>query len=703
MAQEHSARLLDGTPVVLKAQRPDAAEQADLDLEIMLRIATTLERNAEWARVVGVRRLARGFADSLREELDYLIEADNMRALRATLDADTVRVPRVYEEFSTARLLVMEEFVGVPVVQAEDLIARLSPEQRTDSASVLLRSVLGQIVTEGVFHADLHPGNVVIWPDGAVGLLDFGSVGRLDADSRQTLALLLWAIDADDPGTATDCVLELLDRPAGLDERELQRSIGKLLARFRGGTGPGGTLKVFSELFTLVIGYHFTVPPEIAAALRSLGALEGTLKHIDPGLDLVAVARSVGRSTMGDLTPARVKDEITSAGDQAASTLGAPSQAHQQDHGGAGARRLHHPCTGDLAPGRPPLPDRSGAATRHRAAVGGVRDRRDPAGHLARRPAAAAQPVRVRLPGVPACVRRVRVGPAGRRPRLRTPLAGLSRPAGPSGPLVRTPWARQSGYMSSPRIVRAPRGLELNTLGWPQEGALRMLMNNLDPEVAEHPETLVVYGGSGRAARSWEAFDAIVATLKTLADDETLLVQSGKPVGVFRTHEWAPRVLIANSNLVGDWATWEHFRELERDGLMMYGQMTAGSWIYIGTQGILQGTYETFGAIARKRFGSTLAGTITLTAGLGGMGGPAAGGHHERGVAIVVECDPSRIARRLEHRYLDVVADDLEHAIALANEARTPGVRCLSAWGNAADVVPPCWSGTAPETSTSTE
>lgn len=244
--------------------------------------------------------------------------------------------------------------------------------------------------------------------------------------------------------------------------------------------------------------------------------------------------------------------------------------------------------------------------------------------------------------------------------------------------------------MSSPRIVRAPRGLELNTLGWPQEGALRMLMNNLDPEVAEHPETLVVYGGSGRAARSWEAFDAIVATLKTLADDETLLVQSGKPVGVFRTHEWAPRVLIANSNLVGDWATWEHFRELERAGLMMYGQMTAGSWIYIGTQGILQGTYETFGAIARKRFGGTLAGTITLTAGLGGMGGaqPLAVTMNE-GVAIVVECDPSRIGRRLEHRYLDVVADDLEHAIALANEARDAR-RPLSIGleGNAADVVP---------------
>ncbi|MFC9790398.1 urocanate hydratase, partial [Rhodococcus sp. NPDC127528] len=171
------------------------------------------------------------------------------------------------------------------------------------------------------------------------------------------------------------------------------------------------------------------------------------------------------------------------------------------------------------------------------------------------------------------------------------------------------------------RPVSAPRGSELNTLGWQQEGALRMLMNNLDPEVAEHPDNLVVYGGTGRAARSWAAFDAMVATLKTLKNDETMLVQSGKPVGVFRTNEWAPRVLLANSNLVGDWANWEQFRKLEAEGLMMYGQMTAGSWIYIGSQGILQGTYETFGAVARKRFGGTLAGTITLTAGVGGMGG----------------------------------------------------------------------------------
>src|SRR5574338_723877 len=200
--------------------------------------------------------------------------------------------------------------------------------------------------------------------------------------------------------------------------------------------------------------------------------------------------------------------------------------------------------------------------------------------------------------------------------------------------------------MSGPRPVRAPRGPELSCRGWGQEAALRMLMNNLDPEVAEDPDQLVVYGGTGRAARSWDAFDAIVRELRALGDDETLRVQSGKPVGVLRTHPWAPRVLIANSNLVGRWATWEHFRELERAGLMMYGQMTAGSWIYIGTQGILQGTYETFGAVARKRFDGTLAGTITLTAGLGGMGGaqPLAVTMHG-GVAICVDCDPSRIER----------------------------------------------------------
>ncbi|WOX25850.1 urocanate hydratase [Streptomyces solicathayae] len=238
--------------------------------------------------------------------------------------------------------------------------------------------------------------------------------------------------------------------------------------------------------------------------------------------------------------------------------------------------------------------------------------------------------------------------------------------------------------------IRAPRGTELNCLGWQQEGALRMLMNNLDAEVAEHPEDLVVYGGTGKAARNWGAYDAIVRTLKTLRNDETLLVQSGKPVGVMRTHEWAPRVLLANSNLVGDWANWEQFRSLEAQGLTMYGQMTAGSWIYIGSQGILQGTYETFGAVARKKFGGTLAGTITLTAGLGGMGGaqPLAVTMND-GVAICVDVDKTRIGRRIDHRYLDVAAMDLDHALSLAIEAKEAG-RPLSIGleGNAAEVFP---------------
>ncbi|MEU3554559.1 urocanate hydratase [Streptomyces fragilis] len=244
--------------------------------------------------------------------------------------------------------------------------------------------------------------------------------------------------------------------------------------------------------------------------------------------------------------------------------------------------------------------------------------------------------------------------------------------------------------MPGPRPVRSPRGTELTTAGWQQEAALRMLQNNLDPEVAEHPDRLVVYGGTGKAARDWRSFDAMVRTLRTLKQDETMLVQSGRPVGVMQTHEWAPRVLIANSNLVGDWANWEEFRRLEALGLTMYGQMTAGSWIYIGTQGILQGTYETFAAVAAKRFGGTLAGTITLTAGLGGMGGaqPLAVTMNE-GVAICVDCDPRAIERRIEHRYLDVRADSLDHALHLAVEARDAR-RPLSigVLGNAAEVLP---------------
>jgi urocanate hydratase len=240
------------------------------------------------------------------------------------------------------------------------------------------------------------------------------------------------------------------------------------------------------------------------------------------------------------------------------------------------------------------------------------------------------------------------------------------------------------------RVVRAARGTQLTAKSWQTEAALRMFHNNLDPAVAERPEDLVVYGGTGKAARNWASFDAITRELTTLDTDETLLVQSGKPVGVFRTHEWAPRVLIANSNLVGDWATWPEFRRLEAQGLTMYGQMTAGSWIYIGTQGILQGTYETFAAVAKKKFGGSLKGTLTVTAGLGGMGGaqPLAVTMND-GVALVVECDPQRAHRRVETRYLDEVADDLDDAVARVTKAKKEG-RPLSVGvvGNAAEVLP---------------
>ena len=272
----------------------------------------------------------------------------------------------------------------------------------------------------------------------------------------------------------------------------------------------------------------------------------------------------------------------------------------------------------------------------------------------------------------------------------------------------------------NPRLpIRAARGTSLTARSWQTEAPLRMLMNNLDPENAENPAELVVYGGTGKAARDWESYDALVRTLTTLRDDETMLVQSGKPVGVMRTHAWAPRVLIANSNLVGDWANWEEFRRLEDLGLTMYGQMTAGSWIYIGTQGILQGTFETFAAVAdklaRRRASSpstggdeiapttvtdqaTLAGTITLTAGLGGMGGaqPLAVTMND-GVAICVEVDHSRITRRIEHRYLDVQADSVEHALELAIAARDARkALSIGVLGNAAEVFPALLAQEAP-------
>ena len=244
--------------------------------------------------------------------------------------------------------------------------------------------------------------------------------------------------------------------------------------------------------------------------------------------------------------------------------------------------------------------------------------------------------------------------------------------------------------MSGPRPVVAPRGTELSCANWQIEAPYRMLQNNLDPEVAERPDDLVVYGGTGRAARSWDAYDAMLRTMQTMKPDETMLVQSGKPVGVFRTHEWAPRVLLANSNLVGDWATWDEFRRLEQMGLTMYGQMTAGSWIYIGTQGILQGTYECFAEIARRKFNGTLAGTITLTAGLGGMGGaqPLAVTMND-GVALCIDVDAWRVNRRVETRYLDEVADSLEDAVARCEKAKAEK-RGLSVGlvGNAADMFP---------------
>ena len=250
--------------------------------------------------------------------------------------------------------------------------------------------------------------------------------------------------------------------------------------------------------------------------------------------------------------------------------------------------------------------------------------------------------------------------------------------------------APSSAPIRGERVVRAPRGREISCKGWQQEAALRMLMNNLDPEVAERPADLVVYGGIGKAARNWECFDAIVAALRALENDETLLVQSGKPVGVFRTHPGAPRVLIANSNLVGRWATWEHFRELERAGLMMYGQMTAGSWIYIGTQGILQGTYETFGAVARKHFGGSLSGKFVLTAGLGGMGGAQPLAATMQGAAILcVEVDESRINKRMETGYCDVKAAKLAEALEMIDRARSARKPIsVGLIGNAAAVLP---------------
>lgn len=310
-AQVHVGQLRDGGEVVVKVQRPDAARAAELDLDILQLLSRILDANAPWARRMGIIDLAEGFAASLREELDYRIEIDNMSAMRASLDRRGVRIPRVEQEMSSAKLIVMERFDGKPVSKAAAEIAALHPEQRVTAADTLLRAVLDQIVKDGIFHADLHAGNVFIWPDGGVGLLDFGSVGRIDATSRRALTRLLWAIDADDPVTATDALLGIVDAPRSLDERQLTREVGALLAKFRGGFGVGGgSAQVFSELFQLMLDHGLGIPPSLAAALRSLGALEGTLKLINPELDLVDAARAVGRESVAELSSADLKGEV---------------------------------------------------------------------------------------------------------------------------------------------------------------------------------------------------------------------------------------------------------------------------------------------------------------------------------------------------------------------------------------------------------
>ncbi len=311
-AQVHVARLKDGREVVVKVQRPDASRVAELDLDIILRMSRMLERTNPWAQRMGLAGLAEGFADSIREELDYRGEIDNMAAMRASLDRRGVRIPKVERELCSAKNIVMEKFDGRPVSRA-GFIQNLSREQRKDSAQRLMAAVLDQIVNEGLFHADLHPGNVFIWPDGTVGLLDFGSVGRLDAVSRRALARLLWAIDADDPVLATDSLLGIVDAPADLDERTLTREVGGLLTKFRGGFGLGtGSMEVFTDLFELMMDHGLGVPAQLGAALRSLGALEGTLLKIDPDLDLVEAARETGREAFGKITPERVKSELLS-------------------------------------------------------------------------------------------------------------------------------------------------------------------------------------------------------------------------------------------------------------------------------------------------------------------------------------------------------------------------------------------------------
>ncbi|MEU9888853.1 AarF/UbiB family protein [Sphaerisporangium sp. NPDC051011] len=296
VAQVHAARLLDGAEVVLKVQRPQARTQVTADVEIILRLARRLERGTPWGRSLRVFELAKGFAAALDEELDYTVEQDNLRSVAATIEG--IAVPEIHEELSSGTLLVMTRLPGTPVGAAGPLLAGFTAERRERIAHRLLGEVLRQLVRTGIFHADLHPGNVLVGEDGELGLLDFGSVGRLDTPTRSALGMLLLAIDGDDAIAATDALIELLDRPEGLAERELERRIGHLMARYRTGFGRGGPSGMFAELFRLVTAYGFAVPPQIAAAFRALAGLDGTLALISPDIDVVAAAREQGRALM---------------------------------------------------------------------------------------------------------------------------------------------------------------------------------------------------------------------------------------------------------------------------------------------------------------------------------------------------------------------------------------------------------------------
>ncbi len=311
VAQVHRATLHDGTAVVVKVQRPSALAQVERDRAIVVQIAGWLERSAPWARRLGVASLARGFSESLSEELNYRIEAENMQAIEASLRGFRITVPHVHAEFSGPRLLVMDELDGQPVGSAAAALARLGPERRRELAEELLNATLHQISGDGVFHADLHPGNIFITGDGGLALLDFGAVGRLDPASQQSLNLLLFAIDKNDNQLATDALLGLLDRPEAFDERGFERALGQLLVRYRHGFGGQGGSEMFTALFSLIIRNGFSVPPQVAAALRALGALEGTLMLIEPGLNVVAAAREAGRRIIGShFSPGSLRDQL---------------------------------------------------------------------------------------------------------------------------------------------------------------------------------------------------------------------------------------------------------------------------------------------------------------------------------------------------------------------------------------------------------